>query len=1080
MFLSAGIRTFIVAAAVLTTAVQAFAQQGGEAVVLGTITDTTRGVVQAATVTLTHVATGTSVQVRTDEHGEYRTPPLRTGEYALVVEANGFRRFNQTGVVLEIGDVRTLDATLQVGEVSDTVNVEASAPLLQTADSSVGSVIGNQQIADLPLNGRDYMQLATLSAGTVPSINSGIGVSIGGQQGYAVGFLLDGVDNNNQSIRYSYGNQKEAIKPSVDAIEEFKVVTNTFSAEYGRSSAGVVSVSIKSGTNQFHGTAYDFLRNQALDARNLFATTRPPYKRNDFGGSLGGPVIRNKLFLFGDAEWNKIRQTTTVVDTVPTLAGREGIFPGVIYDPATYNAVTNTRQPFANNTIPQSRINSIASQVLGFYPLPQTSTATNNYIVQEDGNQNPYRWDVRGDYVLNDKQNFFFRWSEQWQETDPGSALPAISGIGYINGGARNTVDSHGFAFGYNRVWTPSLISSFHVAWNYLFNVASSVDKQNINRLIGLQGVDEGYAGGLASLPITGLTTIGGTGLGNVDGSQTRQISGDVTWTKSTHTVKIGAQVYWLQTNFFSAQQSDGVLNFTGVYTKNPASATGGSGLADFLLGDASSGALSNFEWVNLRQPLPEFFVQDDWKVTHRLTLNIGLRYELNFPPVDRLNRIANFDIDTNLSSPVLVLANSTNRTSEALQTTDYRQFAPRFGFAYALPDDKTVLRGGYGIFYSGVQNPGGMQSLEINAPYHLQVQVSPSPTVPSLGLANGFPAGSLSLANASNVLFVSNDEGSKWPITQMWNFNVQRQLPGGILFEIGYYGNKLDHGLRQLDGNPAPPEPGNTNANRRYKTIAIPGTPYTVSLADVIRIQKDGYSDYNALQAKVEKRYSKGLTLSAAYSYSKTMALGENFSGGVQNPYDWDADRAVSSQDMTQHFVGSVVYELPFGRGKTWGSHWNRWVNGALGGWSIAPIVTVDTGLPLNLSVNGNPSNTGQGTVVGLNDRPNVVGNWHLANPTVQEWFNTAAFVANAPYTFGNAGAWILRGPGLVNLDIAAHKTFHINERVAAQLRLESFNATNTPALGAPNTQVGNPLFGQITSAGAARDNQIGLKILF
>lgn len=1079
MFLSVTQRSLLIAAALLG-AVTTFAQEGGEAVVVGTVRDATQSVVQAATVTLTHVATNTSLQVRTDEHGEYRTPPVRIGEYTIVIEAGGFKRFSQAGVALDIGDVRTINATLEVGAVSDTVNVEAAAPLLQTADSTVGSVIGNQQIEDLPLNGRDYMQLATLSAGTIPSINSGIGISVGGQPGYAVGFLLDGVDNNNQSIRYSYGNQKEAIKPSVDAIQEFKVVTNTFAAEFGRSGSGVVSVSIKSGTNQIHGTAYDFLRNQVLDARNLFAVTKPPYKRNDFGGSLGAPIIRNKLFVFGDAEWNKIRQTTTVVDTVPTLAERQGIFPASIYDPATYNATTNTRTPFANNTIPPSRISPIASQVLNWYPLPQTSGTTGNYVVQEDGNQNPYRYDIRADDVLSDKQNLFFRWSEQWQETDPGSALPAVSGIGYVNGGAKTTIDSQGFAFGYNRVWTPSLISSFHLAWNSLFYVASSVDKRNINGIIGLQGADESYAGGLASLPITGLTSIGGTGLGNIDGSQTRQISGDLTWVKGTHTLKFGAQVYWLQTNFFSAQQSDGVLNFTGVYTKNPASPTGGSGLADFLLGDSSSGALSNFEWVNLRQPLPAFFAQDDWKVTHRLTFNIGLRYELNYPAVDRFNKMANFDLDTNWNSPQLVLANSSNRTSEALQTMDYHDFAPRFGFAYALPDDKTVLRGGYGIFYSGVQNVGGMQSLEINAPYHLQVSLSPSPTVPSLGLANGFPAGSLSLENASSVLFVSDDETGVWPITQMWNFNIQRQLPGGVLVEIGYYGNKLDHGLRQFDGNPAPPEPGNTNANRRFKSIAIPGTPYTVSLADVIRIQKDGYSDYDALQAKIEKRYSKGLTFSAAYSFSKTMALGENFSNGVQNPSDWDADRAVSSQDMTQHFVANVVYALPFGRGKKWGAHWNRWLNGAFGGWSAGPIVTVDTGLPLNLTVNGNPSNTGQGTVVGLNDRPNVVGNWHLANPAVQEWFNTAAFVANAPYTFGNAGAWILRGPGLVDLDIAAHKTFTITERITAQLRLESFNATNTPALGAPNTQVGNPLFGQITSAGAARDNQIALKIVF
>lgn len=1080
MFSSKGFRALLLAEVFVASAAMVQAQQGGEAIVVGTVTDTTQSVVQGATITLTHVATGTSVQVHTDDHGEYRTPPLRIGEYTIAVEAGGFKRFNQTGVTLDIGDVRTVDAALQVGQVSESVDVQASAPLLQTADSTVGTVIGNQQIEDLPLNGRDYLQLAALSSGTIPSTNAGIGISMGGQVGYAAAFLLDGVDNNNQSILYSYGNQKEAIKPSVDAIQEFKVVTNTYAAEYGRSSSGVVSVSIKSGTNQVHGTAYDFLRNQILDAKNLFATTKPPYKRNDFGGSVGAPIIKNKLFLFGDLEVNKIRQSTTDVDSVPTLAERQGIFPATIYDPATYNAATGTRTAFAGNQIPLSRESPIAAEVLSWYPTPQTSAATSNYVYQSPANQNPFRWDVRGDQILSDKQNLFFRYSREVQETDPGSTLPPIPDIGYYTSASKSVVDSKGFAFGYNRIFTSTLIASFHVAWNYLLSTASSVGNQNLNALVGLQGVNTGYPGGLASMPITGLTSVGGGGLGNIDNSQTRQIAGDLTWTRGSHTLKSGVQAFWLQTNFFSAQQTNGVLNFTGLYTENPLTQKGGSGVADFFLGDSSSGSLSNYEWVNLRQPLTEFFIQDDWKVSRHLTLNLGLRYELNLPPVDRLNKAANFEIDADPADPSLVLANPSSRSAEALTGTDHKQFAPRFGFAYSLPDNKTVLRGGYGIFYANVTGFGGMQSLEINPPFHLQVNINPSPTVPSLFLDQGFPAGSLSLANAKNLVLVSEDLNGVWPMSQMWNFNIQRELPGHILVEVGYYGNNLNHGQRQFDGNPAPPEPGNTNANRRYTSTEIPGTAYTVTLANVARIQKDGYSRYNGLQAKAEKRYSNGLTFIAAYSWSKTMSLGDTNSitaPTLQNPFDWDADRAVSTQDMTQHFVSSAVYALPFGKGKTFGNNWNRFTNAVLGGWSVGPIVTVDTGVPLNLTVNGNPSNSGG---EGQADRPNVVGDWHLADPTVQEWFNTAAFVKNAPYTYGNAGRDILRGPPLVNLDIAAHKSFRITERFTAQLRLESFNATNTPALGAPNTQVGSPLFGQITSAGAGRDNQIGLKLLF
>ncbi len=425
----------------------------------------------------------------------------------------------------------------------------------------------------------------------------------------------------------------------------------------------------------------------------------------------------------------------------------------------------------------------------------------------------------------------------------------------------------------------------------------------------------------------------------------------------------------------------------------------------------------------------------------------------------------------------MLAGSQGSNWADRALQGTDYHQFAPRFGFAYSLPDDKTVVRGGYGIFYSNIITNGGMQSLEINPPNHLRVNLSTNANVPSLFLNQGFPDSTLSTSNATNVELISYDTSSVPPMAQEWNLNIQRELPHGILVEAGYYGNKFDHGFWQLDGNAPPPEPGNINSNRPIQSTVVPGQG-TITLADVVRLAKDAYSNYNGLQAKIEKRYTNGLTLIATYSYSKTIALGD--SAGVQNPLDWNADRAAADTDMRQHLVASAVYALPFGKGKPFGSHWNRFADALLGGWSVAPILTVDTGMPLNVTVEGDPSNTGQQGNTGNNDRPNVAGNWHLSNQTVQEWFNTTAFEPNAKYTFGNAGRNILRGPGLINLDAAAHKTFRITERVSAQLRVESFNSTNTPALGSPNTTLGSPTFGQITSAGAPRDNQIGLKVIF
>ncbi len=1061
----------------------AFGQQVENAVVVGSVFDPTHAAVSDAAVTLTHLTTDSKVEVHTDSKGEYRTPPLRIGEYSISIEAPGFKRFNQRGVVLDIGDVRQVDAVLEVGQVSDSVNVEASAPLLQTSDATVGTVIGNQQITNLPLNGRDYLQLAALSSGTIPSTTiasngAQVGVSIGGQAGTAAAYLLDGIDNNTQTILPDHGNQKEVIKPSIDAIQEFKVVTNMYSAEYGRSSSGVVSVTLKSGSNEIHGVGYEFLRNQDLDAKNFFATEKSPFKRNQYGAAIGGPIIKNKLFIFGDFEIGEIRQSATEVDTVPTIAERDGIFPTTIYNPSAYNSATNTRAAFPGNQIPASLWDPVAAKVLGFYPLPTKSTATNNYVYASPENQDPRHWDVRGDEILGEKQNLFFRYSSQTQQYGTVAAFPAIAD-GFTAAAGASDVNSHGFGAGYNVVFTPTLVGSLRAGWNYLQMNQFYGSNTNLSSLVGIPGVNDSVPG-LANLTLTGYTALGVSNTPNYSGTQDRQLSGDLTWNHGAHNIKFGVQQYWLQTNFLSSQQIGGIFNFTGQFTQNPATSMGGSALADFLLGDVASASLSNWAYLDFRTPFTDFFVQDDWKVSRHLTLNIGLRYDLDKPPVAKNNKIANFEIDSNPADPQLVTAGSqgSSYADRALQGVDYLQFAPRFGFAYSLPDNKTVLRGGYGIFYSNLTTAGGMQSMEINPPNHLRVNLTTNPTDPTLFLNQGFPAGALSPADATNVELVSYDQSGVWPMSQEWNFNIQRELPGGILFEVGYYGNKLDHMWWQHDGNPAAPKPGNVNANRLYHSVLVPGTTDLITLADVIRISKDGYSDYNALQARLEKRYSKGLTFIVAYQYSKTIALGDTT--GVQNPLDWDADRSVSSQDMTQHFVGSAVYELPFGRGRTFGANWNRFTNGLLGGWSVGPIITADTGLPLNLTVNGNPSNSGPYGA----DRPNVVGEWQLANPTVQEWFNTAAFVKNAPYTYGDAGRNIIRGPGLFNMDIAAHKQFRITERFTAQLRLESFNSTNTPPFagqsGSPNTVVGSPLFGQISVAGTPRDNQIGLKLLF
>src|ERR1700722_1491114 len=1043
-------------AAIALSVPNAVAQQVDDAIVVGTVFDSSHAAVTGAVVKLTHLATNAVTEVRTDARGEYRTPPLKMGEYTGHFQADGFQQSKQGGIVLEIGDVVKVDGVLEVGQITEAVSVNAEAPLLQASDSTVGDVINNKQIEDLPLNGRDYLQLANLSSGTTPAAQ---GVAIGGQAGTQVAFLLDGQDNNNQQISTGHSGQKEVVKPSVDAIQEFKVVTNGYSAEFGRSSSGVVSVALKSGSNALHGSAFEFIRNDVVDAKNLFAIYKPPYKRNQFGSSAGGPIVRNKTFIFGDFEATYIRESTTTLSTLPTAAQRSGLFSSKIIDPYTGS-------PFPGNQIPSSLLDPVSLNILSFVPLPQTGAATSNYNYASPANEDNHRWDLRVDQIINDKQNLFFRFSDQVSDTVVSSPLPPVNGQYYAGAGATAT-NSKSFVLGYNQVWSPTVVSSIRAGWNDLA-WTNYFPNQSLTG-VGIPGVPT-VNPGFSEMVITGYPSLGVTNVPNADASQDRQLSGDVTWSKGRHNLKFGVQEYWLQTNFLSSQLSSGVFDFDGQYTKNP--------LADFLLGAAYSSSLSNYSYLALRAPYTNFFAQDDWKLTSKLTLNIGLRYELDPPSVQKNNTISNFDEDTNPGHPVLVPAGSqgSSLADRALQNVNYNQWAPRLGLAYSL-DSKTVIRAGAGTFYSNLITEGGMQSMEVNPPWNIRSVFTTNKNVaPTLVLADGFASDALNLANASNVQLISYDRKGVTPTDYQWNFNVQRQLPGGVLLEAGYYGNKLDHMWRQIDGNPAPPEAGNINSNRLHTSTLVPGTGDTVTLADVVRIQKDGWSAYNALQAKIEKRYSNGLTFIASYAYSKAIALGDT--AAVQDQQDWMADKAVSSLNMTQHFVGSAVYQLPFGQGRQFGANWNRITNGFLGGWAFAPIFTVSTGMPLNITVNGNPSNTGSGA-----DRPNVVGNWQLANPSVAEWFNTSAFVANAPYTYGDAGRNVIRGPGLVDLDLALHKSFRITEKGSAQLRIESFNATNTPALGPPNTVLGNPLFGQITATAvgtSSRDNQIGLKVVF
>ncbi len=1069
-----------------------FSQSADTAAIVGVVSDPTGAVIPGVEIALTHVATGTRYSTTTNETGFYRTPPLRIGEYLIEVESPGFKRTARSGVVLNVGDLRQVDVTLEVGQITETIEVQAAAPLLETSRGSAGTVMENQLIQELPLNGRDYLQLARISAGVTAPAGSNTGdpqgLSVGGSQATQINFMIDGIDNNNQSVA-SQGGQKENLKPSIDAIQEFKVVTNAYSAEYGRSMGGVVTVNTKSGTNEIHGTAFYFHRNEALDARNFFnrSEEKPPFKRHQYGFSLGGPVVKNKAFFFGDMEWTDVRESANNLRSVPPLPWRQGDFSGfgaqTIYDPETFDPVTNTRQPFAGNIIPADRFDTITPGIVDWWPAPQTNAVRQNFFFTPPRRRDFRRWDARYDQNLTSKDNFYFRISNQRQDFARVPSLPD-SPDGLFKQGSTQVRDSYHLAGVYNRVWTPSLVMSVRAGWTMIDTEVGNEMDQPINPILGIDrghGLD-GQINGVSSFSPTGFNGIGGTPF-NLINSQTRQLTWDFTWTKGNHTMKFGQTIYWLQSFIFNLGNSVGDYPFDGRFTATP-QGSGGEPMADFLLGWNFQMWNENFRHTRLRAPWVHQYFQDDWRVSNRLTLNLGLRYSVNRPWVEKGDRIGMWDEDTDPQNPRFIVPDpSQGWDGRAMEDTDWTNFAPRFGFSYRA-NDATVLRGAYGIFYGNTMNTGGAEQKLINPPFHIRVLLTTDRTQPSLRVSEPLPA--LDPRESPPLTPTSFERFAPWPIAQQWNLNIQRQLPGDMMLQIGYMGTKGDHIIRMINTNWAPPGPGDINSRRRFTEVQWPGEDFTVPISRNFNFRKDAKSIYHAMQVKLEKRFGGGLSFLVSYNWSRAIgdysfipgeSRGANTDWGVQDPTNLKAERSLLRQHLKHRFVGSWVYELPFGQGRQYGTNWNSIANAVLGGWTLGGIGTIQSGFPMNLRVQGNPSNTGDGM-----DRPNVVGEWFLPRDErgPDRWFNVDAFEPNAPFTFGNAGRNVLIGPGLVNFDLSMYKNFMFSERLRAQLRFEAFNATNTAHFTEPNTQIGNRNAGIISGAGNPRIWQLGLKLIW
>ncbi len=1062
------------------SAILSFAQT---ATLSGRVTDSTDAVIPGTSITVVNEATGAERAVQTNAAGYYTVPLLPPGAYRILVAAEGFNAINRRGVILEVDQRPEIDFQLEIGTVSEQIEVTADAVQLNTIDASRGQVIENQRIVDMPLNGRNYNQLALLSAGAIqppPGSRFG-GFSVGGQRVTQNNFVLDGVDNNGSELA---GAQRrgEMVQPSIDAIQEFKVQTNAYSAEYGRAMGGVVNVTTKSGTNALHGTLFEFLRNEKLDAKNFFDPVdrpKPPFKRNQYGFSIGGPLYlgpkmdyRNKIFWFGDYEGTKIRETRTATSTIPTLAMRNGDFSQLsedILDPTTGN-------PFPGNIIPADRIDPVSRTLINLYPDPQNGDLGANFVNQSPLVEDVDKWDTRIDFQPGPKNSFFWRLSAHDFVRPQALTLPPPA----FGGGNDQLVEGLNTGATWNRILTPNLLLSIRGGWNFgLFkrDNPAAAGGELLNDKYGIQGANNTVPGGFSIQSITGYTNVGLGAFNPVDrDSQNRQLVADLSWIRGKHSMKMGFNYIRSQNNIFNIRHEIGSYTYNSQFT--------GDGQADFLLGMASQYTFQTRIQVQLRQSLQGYYWQDDWKVTPKLTVNMGLRYEFLKPWVDNKNRMGIFDITTDPNNPQLYFSTGSSSFERAGYRSDKNNLMPRIGFAYKATG-KTVIRAGYGIFYAYMEPYGDAQYLIGNPPNAYGVDLRSSQTTPAVLLKDGPAAGSLELENATGVTFSSYNREPSLSAAQQWNFNIQQELGQNWLFETGYSGSRGTHLLRRYDGNFSPPGPGNLNAKRRYASAAIPGTDIVTSpLGQVIYYNQDGNSFYHAWVTKIEKRFSGGFTLLGSHTWSKNIgdtcgnaAAGNTTGCGFQDLRNLTLERSLDNSDIPQRFVISGLYELPFGRNQKFGSNMPKALDYIFGGWAVGSIVTHSSGQPYSVTIGGNPANTGSHGVV---NRPNVNADPYRGERTLQADFDTSAFSRQEDFNIGTLGRNTMRQRSFFNWDFSALKDFDITEDVRLQFRFESFHFTNTPRFNQAGNTFGTGTFGRITGAATPRNMQFGLKLIF
>jgi len=1129
----------------LAFATTAFAQRD-LGTITGTVTDPQGGVVPNVKITITEVATGLSYEVVSGADGSYLRPALKPGTYTITAEAQGFRRIEQRNVVLSGGDRVGVNLALAVGQVTESVEVTTEAPLLQTESTTLGANLNTKSVSELPLGGqRTFSFLARLSPGVLtaePGARDAVGggfsangVRSNGQNN----FLLNGVDNNVNVIDFL--NQTAfVVGPSVEAIGEMRVLTNGYNAEYGRGAGGVVNVNLKSGTNQPHGTLFEILQNKDLNANrwenNLSGTKQGTFRQNQFGAAIGGPIRKNRTFIFGDYQGTRITAAGGVIQnlgnsgyyTIATAAMKNGDFssllPLQIYDPTTTHTVggQQVRTPYSGNMIPSTAMDPVAKKIIALYPSTNQPITTGGYprndlFVSTPGSQITDQGDLRIDHQLTDKDSLFG--SMSWADTNKTNTAPfpgALDGATFA--GVPEIALNRNAMISWTRVWNPKIISETRLAFTRL--VTSRVQSANANtdefKAFGIGGYNPTTTlnGGLPQItfgtqfqtqyPGQTYSQIGANDwLPSKEYSNVWDFIQNLAVSKGSHAMKFGVEVRQIRFPFFQVPYPHGEWYFTQNETSNASlkdSTASGDQMASFLLGQVDWGQISTTNFISSQKWAFAFYGQDDWKVTPKLTLSLGLRYELFSPINEGFGRQSNFEYDTltvvipkgpnqdaalppNFATAFPNVKVSRGEKSSYLIPWDKMDFAPRIGLAYNWRE-KTVFRLGYGIFYGGEEQQGGNPNRGESVPFNESPQLFRDPNA-SIWSTNPYFTGGLTAGYPGNVFslpapisFRSLATDFRNTLVHKWNVAIQHELPRQMAIELAYVGNHTAHALLQPDQNACPNSPL-TNVS----CDSLRPVPYIYGLNGTASY---GFGAYAGMTATLTKRYSAGLQFLMAYTYGHALAnSGTTLSGSgglaTIDPTNWATSYTSASWDIRHNFTTSFTYDLPLGRGKKYGANLNRAADIIVGGWQMNGVLTLHTGNPFTLRGN---NCQGQWSIC----RPDLVSGQNpndapAGGRSPSMWFNTSAVKTAAPGTGGNLGLQTNNNPGMKTLDFSLFKDFKFTERWKLQFRAESFNLTNTPQFSGPDNNMSDGSnFGRITGTqpGTERHVQFALRLMF